>query len=478
VASVTARKQDGRDGWRIRFYLGGRVKEIYHQHPGKRGERAAQKIGGYVENLAQAIEKNIPPDPAAIEWAIGTDGKLRDNLVAWGLVEPKNPKLYSDEGRFVEAFCQAYIDSRSDLSPSSIDNWNQVRNCLVEYFSPKKILSSITPADADRFKRWLSKERGLAEATVSKIIKRSKQLFKEAVRDRLLKESPFDGIKSGNEANPARMRFIDSTMAKKILAACPDADWRCVFGLSRFCGLRCPSEVLNLKWTDVDWDQGRLRIEENKTELRFCPIFPEIRKILSEAFDIAPEGAVYVVGRYRADQSLRTQFERILKRAGLEKWPRIFHNLRSTCRTELQERFPSHVIDGWLGQSTKTAEKHYLQITDDHWKAAIESGSHTGSHIAHNQEPSVPSKGNKKTRKKPGSDGSGVFLIGGEAPPGGLEQNQKIRGNTNNPDLVPPLVPPSLPITHDLIELIECWQSLGTDDQADLLAYAKVRKNP
>ena len=72
------------------------------------------------------------------------------------------------------------------------------------------------------------------------------------------------------------------------------------------------------------------------------PLFPELRPILEEAFDLAPEGAVYVVERYREASmgpkgwrncNLRTQFERIINRAGVEPWPRLFHNLRASRET-------------------------------------------------------------------------------------------------------------------------------------------------
>ena len=47
----------------------------------------------------------------------------------------------------------------------------------------------------------------------------------------------------------------------------------------------------------------------------------------------------------------------------------------------MQDQSPSHVIDAWLGHSTKVAEKHYLQVTEDHWarsllyRAKVERGS-------------------------------------------------------------------------------------------------------
>jgi hypothetical protein len=57
-------------------------------------------------------------------------------------------------------------------------------------------------------------------------------------------------------------------------------------------------------------------------------------------------------------------------RAGLNPWLRLFHNMRSTCQTELEERFPSHVVCSWIGNTIQIAREHYLQITDDHFKKA------------------------------------------------------------------------------------------------------------
>ena len=63
---------------------------------------------------------------------------------------------------------------------------------------------------------------------------------------------------------------------------------------------------------------------------------------------------------------------RVIHRAGLTPWPRLFHNLRSTRQTELAEKFPSHVVCDWLGNSEDIARKHYLQITDEHFQRAME----------------------------------------------------------------------------------------------------------
>ena len=92
---------------------------------------------------------------------------------------------------------------------------------------------------------------------------------------------------------------------------------------------------------------------------RTVPIFPELLPYLREAYEEAEDGAVHAIVRYRdAKQNLRTQLKRIMRRAGVKPWPRLFHNLRSTRQTELEERFPSHVVCAWLCNSQRVAKKH------------------------------------------------------------------------------------------------------------------------
>ncbi|MFO1019389.1 MAG: hypothetical protein U0903_01625 [Planctomycetales bacterium] len=42
----------------------------------------------------------------------------------------------------------------------------------------------------------------------------------------------------------------------------------------------------------------------------------------------------------------------------------------ATRQTELTERFPSHVVCAWLGNSQAIATKHYLHVTDEHFERA------------------------------------------------------------------------------------------------------------
>jgi integrase len=134
-----------------------------------------------------------------------------------------------------------------------------------------------------------------------------------------------------------------------------------------------------MRWGDIDWGKSRIIVRSPKTEhhegkeTRTIPIFPEIRTYLERAWDEAPEGAVYVIGRYRnSNANLRTQLKRIIAAAGRKAWPKLFQNLRSTRETELAEDWPIHVVCAWIGNSEAVARNHYLQVTDEHYEKAAQ----------------------------------------------------------------------------------------------------------
>jgi hypothetical protein len=91
-------------------------------------------------------------------------------------------------------------------------------------------------------------------------------------------------------------------------------------------------------------------------------------------FEQAEPGTEYVITRYRsASSNLRTQLTKIIKRAGLVPWPKLWQNLRATRETELAENWPMHVVCAWIGNSQAVAAKHYLQVTDEHFEQAAEA---------------------------------------------------------------------------------------------------------
>ena len=92
----------------------------------------------------------------------------------------------------------------------------------------------------------------------------AKQIFADAVDRELIDRNPFgkmEGLTVG--ASDGRDYFVTREEASAVSwNACPDPQWKLLFALSRYGGLRCPSEHLALQWGDI-----RLGSRQNRRDV-------------------------------------------------------------------------------------------------------------------------------------------------------------------------------------------------------------------
>ncbi len=371
---------------------------------GKVSQRSAQTVKVRIEDIIGAkLAGNAPSDETS-RWMANLDDDLHERLARVGLVKPRGKAT-------IGGFTRELIDGRADIKPATKVNLERARTYLLEYFDANKPMRDFTAGDAEDFQQHLLRS-GRAENTVRRALGRARQFFTAAIKRGLLVANPFADISANVGANMERFYFLSREDAALVLAACPDDEWRVIFALCRYGGLRCPSEVLALKWGDVDWERGRIRVPSPKTARhgkasRTIPLFPELRPILLAAFDAAEDGAEFVVNRYRdASVNMRTQLCRIIRKAGLEPWPKLFQNLRSTRETELAETYPMHVVCNWIGNSQPVAARHYLQLTDDHFRRAsaeTQAGTNETPKVAQNPAQQVRAS-TRKAMNSPSGD--------------------------------------------------------------------------
>jgi integrase len=320
------------------------------------------------------------------------DGQVQVNYVDSWVCSSEAFEVVDSPRGGIESFLDYYIRSRTDVKASTRMQLNLVKRRLVEFFGPNRQLGSIAPGDADEFRLYLSQTtrnntlaETMADNTVRRTCGRAKQFFRAAVRKKLIDDNPFADMKNCQvRGNHAREFYVTREMAGRVLAACPNAEWRLLFALGRFGGLRCPSEYVRLRWEHIDWKGGRVRVTSPKTEhhegkaSRDLPLFPELREHLAESHKLAgrPKSG-YVLARFgsavtdRLEKNLGPEMAKIVRKAGMKPWPKLFQNLRSTRQTELTDSFPIHVVCAWLGNSEVIARKHYLQVTDDYFEKAL-----------------------------------------------------------------------------------------------------------
>jgi len=341
-------------------------------HLGHMQGKQAESVLVRVETLISAKSGNTAVDAVTNGWVNGLSDTLHERLVRVGLVPPRAERHVTISQLFERYFATLTI------KPSTEKNYKAGRAYLEDHFGHDREIASISPTDAEGFKRAM-RDSGLAQATFAKFIKVARQAFRLAEKWKLVDESPFAGVSAGSQTNTARLRFVPRESIAMLMDECPSNEWRLLIALSRFGGLRCPSEHMALRWEDIDWARSRIKVSASKTEAhanketRTIPLFPEVLAYLQRAFEDAETGTEYVISdRYRRKGvNLGTQLKRFIKRAGLTPWPRVWHNLRASCQTELSARFPLHVVCSWLGNTTTVATQHYLTVRESDFENAL-----------------------------------------------------------------------------------------------------------
>ncbi|MFM8572597.1 MAG: tyrosine-type recombinase/integrase, partial [Pirellula sp.] len=314
-----------------------------------------------IEQMVANQKAGVLYDAELTQWINGIPDALHDKLARVGLVDPR--QMHRAMG--LKDFLDDFVKRRSDVKPATLEVWKQPIRNLIAHFGPKKDITKISEADAMDFRQYLMNSK-LASATVAKRLQFARTFFHDARRRKLIASNPFAEVSAKSVVRLDQRRFVTQEETTKLLDACPNHHWRTIIALARYGGLRCPSEVLSLRWQDIDWDKQRINVPSPKTahhgkESRMIPLFPELQVALEEAWELAPEGAIYVVDEHYRKSSnasngwrncnLRTNFERIIARAGLVPWPKLFHALRSSRETELAQDFPIHVVTAWLGNT-------------------------------------------------------------------------------------------------------------------------------
>ncbi len=355
---------------RVFFMLNGRRRSV---RIGQATERQANEIAGHVQELVSAMGYGRSVHRVTASWLAGVSDDLNNRLAVHGLAERREAALL---GPFVAKFI---VGRATELKPRTLVRLHQAEASLMAHFTANRPVRDLTESDAHAFRAYLI-GAGYAEATVRKRCADAGTIMRYAMRLKLADSNPFDAVPTASVASKHRA-YISESDAGKVYDALPDAQWRLLFALARWGGTRVVSEPMRLTWADVDWEHKRLTIHSAKTEhlegheCRQIPLWGRIERPLQEVFDAAPEGERYVLPmlQHVTSAGLRKPLLAAIQRAGVKPWRRLWHNLRSSRQTDLEQKHPTHVVCAWLGNSPTVAAKHYLQLTDTDFDMALKA---------------------------------------------------------------------------------------------------------
>ncbi len=347
---------------------------------GKINKKQADFIEAKVDELEVAKKINMGMSSETLAWIKNIDPEFFEKLSLWGLVPASVSGRLSRDIDIEKLFedCQAQLRQK----PNTKMNWRLAKQRAIRYLGKSKPIQSVTAADAKGLRHWMLTTgwngKAYAEGTTRKTTGILKQVFDHAIAREWISKNPFRGkdLPTAVRANKSRQAYISAETVLNVMSFCSCNERKLIIALTRFNGLRCPSEHLGLRKRDIDWQRRRMLIHSPKTEhhpgkaTRIIPIMPEVYGLLEKLCDrLQPDD--FVVTLYRMPNSgQRKMLIRAIKQAKTTQWPRLFHNMRSSCQTDWERRFPSHVVCQWMGNSYRVATEHYLQVTEEDFEAA------------------------------------------------------------------------------------------------------------
>ncbi len=352
---------------------------------GRVSKRTAESMKFRIEQLLEVRQFGRAMESDLAEWVKGLELSLGKKLARRGLI----PKPDDDPTVTLRTWLDAWKARRKgDYKPASLIAWGQVIDALAKHFGDDCALDSIDPAKAESFRQSMIKS-DLRATTIHKRLQHARMFFADAVREGVVGSNPFEFVRHRPGDASERRQYVPEADVMRVIEFAPTSTWKLLIALSRFGGLRVPSEALSLRWADIDWERQRITVPSPKTEhiagrgYRVIPLFPVLRPYLDAAWEAATEGADYIFPeeiRKRAlgpggwaNANLRTMLSKFIRRAGVESWSRLWHSMRASCESDLARRFPLAVVCKWLGNTQAVALRHYIDVTDDDFRKALEA---------------------------------------------------------------------------------------------------------
>lgn len=198
-------------------------------------------------------------------------------------------------------------------------------------------------------------------------------IFKYGIRRGYLKENPVDGIFIDATPNQVE-RFLDDRERKALMTACQESTWDklyLVVLMAITTGMR-KAELVNLRWTDINFDKGLAKLATTKNGT------PRINPIPAPALDELKKFRQVGNGLIFASScdtekpfNFRVQWTRALQRANIKNFR--FHDLRHTAASYLVMNGASlHETAEILGHKSTQTTKRYAHLSTDHKSALSE----------------------------------------------------------------------------------------------------------
>lgn len=275
--------------------------------------------------------------------------------------------------------------------PSTLSDYESILRVHLAPFFGSRSLDGIGPDQIEAYTS-VKLQQGRAVKTVLNQLRLLHGIFAYAERRGWAQRNPVALVEKprAQETEPD-IRFLGEAELEALLRACPDdllgKSEHILYLTAAMSGLR-RGELLALRWQDVDWQAGLIRVRRSYTRGEFGP--PKSRRG-SRAVPLAARLAAELEGHYRRSQfraeedlvfchpqlgsvldpaKLRKRFCAAVKRAGLR--PVRFHDLRHTFGTRMAAAgAPLRALQEWMGHRDYKTTSIYADYAPDSSNGAL-----------------------------------------------------------------------------------------------------------
>lgn len=326
----------------------------------KYSEEVARKITSHVEVLEVAQKTGTGVPYGTVEWLEKIDDVLRNRLESAGLCG-SFARITLEQ--LIEEFL---LDRKRHVVPRTYDVWVRHAKELIEQLGGHVLLRTVSESQLlDERDRLVEQ---FAEGTVHKRLQQWKAIFEFAQGKGYIANNPVEWFK-GRSSEAASKTYVTEERIEEVIAATSSLEWKRLLSLSRYAGIRVPSEFRRMTWSDIDRDQKWVTIYSPKTkrhsrgESRRCPWFKELQRDFWNQ-PASAKGTDFVFPRLRRVRTMFNATEQLFSTVGLESWTKFYNSNRSSRITDLLEVASIQNVAKWVGNSPKVILSNYAQALD------------------------------------------------------------------------------------------------------------------
>ena len=261
---------------------------------------ATEKVGIYRnyygpvprDSSGKPLRRSQWPRKRAHSWVVrwfGTDGQrysksFKTRKEANDFAEQRQSDIRQGEADVparvpLRGFGEMYLKIRTDLTARTRREHARTLRFLQDQLGEDRAISKITPVDARHFISWYRqrtrKGTPVSAATVNKVLRECRRIFREAVDCRFIRSNPFQGMRQ-EKVGQTEWHYVGPDEYRRLVDACPCLRWKGMIALAYCCGLRL-GELLNLTWHDIDFEDEMLRVVRERRhghpKIRTCEPF-------------------------------------------------------------------------------------------------------------------------------------------------------------------------------------------------------------